>query len=474
MPPAPRFLRTAARWPLGIGLTSWRYMWRTTPTHRRERPGALSDHMPPAAPEPPGDRHRLQPVEDGVGALLHRRYHARISGAEMTATELIARLGEDPNRVSPSEFARFEKVRGASGRLAVGDEFVVRMPGPWDGPVRVVGTTATSYRLATLDGHLEAGQIEFSAADGHPMQFTIESWARSGDRLSEVLYDRLRMSKEVQFHMWVSYLERIVELTGGRREGAIDVDTRRVAPQPPRHPPFARADVTALLADLADRPLNFDLARRAEYTRANGWHIDAYCQPLAGEAPGEPLPDGAFAVATRLLHDYEFPDPDLVRGIYDREGPLEGRDMLLEVRWHGLRLHAGVRVGERFDERAVVEGREVQVSGWNYRTLEGHFEMGQMDYAVWKWLDSGRVEFRIHAFARAARTGNPILRLGFALIGRREQVRFAKTACRRMAQLVTAELRGRGEPVPSEIGALTVAPAADLPALERKLSDGSG
>ena len=48
--------------------------------------------------------------------------------------------------------------------MAVGDEYVVRMPGPWDGPVRVVERTPTAFRFATLEGHLEAGQIRFARA----------------------------------------------------------------------------------------------------------------------------------------------------------------------------------------------------------------------------------------------------------------------------------------------------------------------
>ena len=86
----------------------------------------------------------------------------------------------------------FRKTRGGEGPLAVGDEFVVRMPGPWDGPVTVVDRTPTSFRFATLKGHLEAGQIEFrTSADGDAVRFEIESWARSGDRLSGLLYDRV-------------------------------------------------------------------------------------------------------------------------------------------------------------------------------------------------------------------------------------------------------------------------------------------
>jgi hypothetical protein len=102
-----------------------------------------------------------------------------------------------------------------------------------DGPVRVASTTPRSVRFVTLAGHLEAGQIEFSASNRELLEFHIESWARSGDRLSELLYDRLRISKEVQFHMWTSFLERVVKLSGGKRDGGLRIHTRRLAEIPP-------------------------------------------------------------------------------------------------------------------------------------------------------------------------------------------------------------------------------------------------
>ena len=126
---------------------------------------------------------------------------------------VVERVATDVNRAAPTEFARFVKVHGQKGRMEVGDEYLVRMPGPWDGPVRVVDRTPTSFRLATLDGHLEAGQIEFRvAAESAGLRFTIESWARSGDQLSRIMYQRLRMAKEVQLHMWTSFLERIAHV----------------------------------------------------------------------------------------------------------------------------------------------------------------------------------------------------------------------------------------------------------------------
>jgi hypothetical protein len=222
-----RRLSTAALWPVGIALTSWHYMWRTTPMHRSEEPGSSSDRPPPL---PEGlAPHELQLHDDGVGPLYHRLYQARIRHARVSPETLIAWLGADPNRASPTELARFLKVSGAEGVLAVDDELVVRMPGPWDGPVRVAEATPTSFRLVTLAGHLEAGQIEFRASDGGgELRFAIESWARSGDRLSNLLYHHLRMAKEVQLHMWTSFLEKVAKLAGGRISGGIEIVSRRL------------------------------------------------------------------------------------------------------------------------------------------------------------------------------------------------------------------------------------------------------
>jgi Domain of unknown function (DUF1990) len=210
---------------LGVALTSWRYMWRTTPFHRSEVQGSLPDDAPP----PLRPAEDLQPPQAGVGPLFHRVYQARIRESSLSPQRVIAEMASDLDRVAPTEFASFNKVLGQQGMMAVGDEYVVRMPGPWDGPVRVVERTPTSFRFATLDGHLEAGQIEFSArADGRMLEFRIESWARAGDRLSNLLYDHLRMSKEIQLHMWTSVLERVAKLAGGRLTGGIEIRTRRV------------------------------------------------------------------------------------------------------------------------------------------------------------------------------------------------------------------------------------------------------
>jgi uncharacterized protein DUF1990 len=226
--PLRRRLAGAARWPLGVALTSWRYMWRTVPLHRSEECGDPEIDAPPPLPSAVA-LDEVQRPDDGHGPLFHRRYRTRIRATAMTPETVIARVAADPDCVAPTEFASFQKVRGEQGEMQVGDEYVVHMAGPWDGPVRVVERTPTCFRLVTLDGHLEAGQIRFSARREDDMVvFEIESWARSAGPMVHVLYDRLRMAKEVQLHMWTSMLQRIADMAGGRVTGGIDIQTRRV------------------------------------------------------------------------------------------------------------------------------------------------------------------------------------------------------------------------------------------------------
>jgi Domain of unknown function (DUF1990) len=226
--PLRRRLTGAARWPVGVALTSWRYIWRTVPLHRLEERGDPTADAPPPLPASVA-LDEVQLPDDGYGTLFHRVYRTRIRETAMTPEAVIERIAANPDCVAPTEFASFQKVRGDEGEMRVGDEYVVHMAGPWDGPVRVVERTPRCFRLVTLEGHLEAGQIRFSAREENGMVvFEIESWARSAGALVDLLYDRLRMAKEVQLHMWTSMLQRVAEMAGGRVTGGIDIYTRRV------------------------------------------------------------------------------------------------------------------------------------------------------------------------------------------------------------------------------------------------------
>jgi uncharacterized protein (UPF0548 family) len=435
-----RRVATAARWPLGVALTSWRYMWRTTPVERWEMTGSLPEDAPPPLPEGVA-ADRLQQSGDGAGPLVHRTYRARLAAARVDADGLMARLMSDIDAVAPFGLASFQRLGAASDGMRVNDEYVVRMPGPWDGPVRVIAVTPSSFRLATLAGHLEAGQIEFRARHAdRSLEMVIESWARSGDRLSNLLYTHLRMAKEIQFYMWTSVLERIVELAGGRRDGPIAVTTRRIA-EDALEGGSGRSSRRAerRLAELSSRPFNYDRAAVRAGTPA-GWRHDDMTEPLPGERPGPPERHGSWEVARDLMTSYQIADPRRVRALYRPGAPLEGRDMLLTIRFAVLRFHVGVRIGDVYDETREVDGRQARVFGWDYGTLEGHFEEGQMHYEVWKWLDTGEVEFRLHATSRGARSGPLVRRLGFRLLGRQRQLGFYRQTLRRIRRMTESQL----------------------------------
>jgi uncharacterized protein (UPF0548 family) len=199
------------------------------------------------------------------------------------------------------------------------------------------------------------------------------------------------------------------------------------------------------LADLSHRPLNFDL--RALEHPGPEWQRTDICQRLVAEPPGMPQPNGSWEIARHLMSGYEFADPSIVRAYYDPDRPLAERDMLLELQsLRVLRLYVGVRVGEVYERDQTVDSRQALVWGWNYRTLEGHVEMGQMDWEVRKWLDTGEVEFRVHAVSRPAPVPNPIIRIGFHLLRGRERAAFLESTRTRMRTLVEVALEHDGHP----------------------------
>lgn len=231
------------------------------------------------------------------------------------------------------------------------------------------------------------------------------------------------------------------------------------------------------LAQLSQRELNFDPRVIESAGEGSGWQVTDLCQPLPDEAPGMPVKEGSWEIARRLMRGYEFADPSIVRAYYDPGVPLEKRNMLLKLQALGLlHLFVGVRVGEVYEQTRERAGRRARVWGWNYRTLEGHVEKGQMDWEVWKWLESGEVEFRVHSVSRIARIPNPVVRLGFLVLRAREREAFLLSTKRRMRTFIEVALdrEGRPELIQEAAAQLTVrrSPAHDAAhnELARKLS----
>lgn len=214
------------RWLFGTALVSWRYLWQITPLHRVEQRGRPGADAPPPLPEDLCD-DRVQRAEHGVGSLFHRRFSVRIAGARRTANDVISDVAEHFGRFVPREVVNVRtSSSNGSANLGPGDEFVVQMPGPWDGPVRVVHLDRTRLRLATLRGHLEAGQVQFHAEpDGADIVFTVEAWARPSTRVVRLLYAHLRLAKEIQLNMWVRFCRAAATRAGGRMVDGVHIRT---------------------------------------------------------------------------------------------------------------------------------------------------------------------------------------------------------------------------------------------------------
>lgn len=216
---------------------------------------------------------------------------------------------------------------------------------------------------------------------------------------------------------------------------------------------------------LAKAEVNFDLERRSEYTEATGWHLDKYEAVLPPEPPGPPVPGGSFELGKQVMLDYRFPDPRIITGIYYPDRPLAERVMLLRGRFLGFNFYFGVRIGGVTDERRETELGPAQIWGFNYQTLKGHFEKGQMDFEMWKYLDSGQIFFRIHAFSQPDVIPNPLYRLGFRMFGRRLQRYFAHQSLKRMQRFVLEGLKEQrtGVATPNRDEGPTVQPASTTP-----------
>lgn len=170
-------------------------------------------------------RPGVQKPRDGAGPLNHRRYRVSIADSDLTPSDLIGAFRRDPNAFAPTSFAEFDPTPGPEGLLE-GDKTTVRLPGPWDGPVVVTNVGDDVVRFETLEDHMEAGWIEFIAAfEGTEIVFSVESFARSGDPVFDVLYHPGKLGRLVQTEMWVRVLESAVEISSGKLVGRPIVDT---------------------------------------------------------------------------------------------------------------------------------------------------------------------------------------------------------------------------------------------------------
>ncbi|NVO86308.1 DUF1990 family protein [Hymenobacter sp. P5252] len=170
-----------------------------------------------------------QPASTGSGPYFERRYWIDIQHPRQPADTLLRHIECHLPDFSSDLLADFEKSRGTEGGLEVGDEYSIKILGPWNGEVRVTEASTDFFELTTLESHPEAGRIRFSlrphATLPDTVRFEIHSWARSRDGLVAFTYDTLGLGRRVQQQTWEVFCQRVADFSGGLWLGPVQVET---------------------------------------------------------------------------------------------------------------------------------------------------------------------------------------------------------------------------------------------------------
>ena len=125
---------------------------------------------------------------------------------------------------------------------------------------------------------------------------------------------------------------------------------------------------------------------------------DCFEGVVAVESVGEPEPGGPHRRVARAIFAYEVFPPTLVSPVLLRS-PLQVGDTV-GILFHflpGLHVFCGARVLECFDEARDGVWR----TGFKYRTLAGHPELGEETFSVEKDMATGRVVAALRSWSRA-------------------------------------------------------------------------
>ncbi len=170
----------------------------------------------------------LRDEDSAPGAAVHRCFSLRIVEPAISAEQLARIVSADPNLVSPWEVLRWELPERERRGLRAGDELLVRMAGPWNGPLRVCAIEPRRLRFETRPGHAVKGELEMRLQeDGEGLLAEIELWERADSRPLAFLHDRLGITTRMQTHTWVEFLQRTRRVSGGRAAGPVMIRTER-------------------------------------------------------------------------------------------------------------------------------------------------------------------------------------------------------------------------------------------------------
>ena len=218
---------------LGLLSLFWRRRAAPRTEHRRARTSASEPRGPtqrPTRERAAGPDAQLERA--GAGALVHRRYEVVLPLAGLQPEDLLRLMQRHLSELAPSALADFTKTAGSELAFRTGDEYEVTMLGPWNGRVRVTELSETAFTLVTLDGHPEVGHITFSAMRQSGLDdravVLIESWARARDALVNAAYSTMRIGKQLQAEVWITFLQRLAALAGVTETPLVRITTEEL------------------------------------------------------------------------------------------------------------------------------------------------------------------------------------------------------------------------------------------------------
>jgi uncharacterized protein (UPF0548 family) len=144
-------------------------------------------------------------------------------------------------------------------------------------------------------------------------------------------------------------------------------------------------------------------------------HRDLYERIVATELPGPPDTSGAHLKLAAAILRYEIFPPAIVKGLLRRVPVQKGDTVGILYQAAGLvQLFFAARVIDVFDGQLAEATGAVWRTGFTYRTLDGHPELGEETFAVEKNLVTGAVRVFLSSWSRPgtalARTFAPVVR----------------------------------------------------------------
>ena len=155
-------------------------------------------------------------LDEGVGRVHHKRFHAGIRGSRHSTASLMAIFRDRVNEIIPIEFVAEP---GAAARIERGAAMTMSLPGRGHVQVRVERCDPTDIVFATLEGHPIAGMVEFTTRDlpGGVIRFAVDNYSRGGNLLDTLA---LRTAGEpAQSANWRKVVENMIEASGGTSDG---------------------------------------------------------------------------------------------------------------------------------------------------------------------------------------------------------------------------------------------------------------